>query len=62
MLSPYFASGAVIAFDEFIHPVFPGETAAARQIFGNGARFRRVPMVGPGHSSYLIFDGAPDGR
>jgi hypothetical protein len=62
LLLPYFASGAVIAFDEFIHPVFPGETAAARQIFGNGARFRRVPMVGPGHSSYLIFDGPPDGR
>ncbi len=62
MLVPYFASGAVIAFDEFIHPVFPGETAAARQVFGNGARFRRVPMVGPGHSSYLIFDGPRDCR
>ena len=62
MLVPYFASGAVIAFDEFIHPVFPGETVAARQVFGNGARFRRVPMVGAGHSSYLIFDGPSDGR
>jgi hypothetical protein len=62
MLVPYFASGAVIAFDEFIHPVCPGETVAARQVFGNHARFRRVPVVGPSHSSYLIFDGPPDGR
>jgi len=57
ILIPYLTSGAVIAFDEFIHPVFPGETVAARQVFGNNARFRRVPGVGPGHSSYLIFDG-----
>jgi hypothetical protein len=60
ILLPYLASGAVIAFDEFTHPVFPGETVAARQIFGNHARFRRVPGVGPGHSSYLIFEGSSD--
>ena len=60
MLVPYCASGAVIAFDEFIHPVFPGETVAARQVFGNHAQFRRVPVVGPAHSSYLIFDKPPE--
>ena len=62
MLVPYLTAGAVIAFDEFNHPVFPGETVAARQVFGNQARFRRVPVVGPGHASYLIFDGPPDSR
>lgn len=56
LLLPYLTCGAVIAFDEFVHPVFPGETVAAREIFGNNAGFRRVPMVGPAHSSYLIFD------
>jgi hypothetical protein len=57
MLLPFLASGSVIAFDQFIHTVFPGETAAAREVFGTNARFRRVPSVGPAHSSYLIFDG-----
>jgi hypothetical protein len=57
MLVPYLARGSVIAFDDFVHPVFPGETAAAREVFGANARFRRVPNVGPAHSSYLIFDG-----
>jgi len=62
LLRPYLASGAVVAFDEFIHPVHPGETVAARQVFGTNARFRRVPQVGPGHSAYLIYGNPADGR
>jgi hypothetical protein len=56
LLLPFLASGAVVAFDEFIHPITPGETVAARQVFGDGARFRRVPGVGPAHGAYLIYD------
>jgi hypothetical protein len=57
LILPYLADGAVVAFDEFIHPVHPGETQAAREVFGNNAAFRRIPTVGPGHSGYLIFHG-----
>jgi hypothetical protein len=56
-LLPYLACGAVVAFDEFIHPICPGETVAAREVFGNNARFRRIPGVGPAHGAYLVFEG-----
>jgi hypothetical protein len=61
LLLPYLASGAVVAFDEFIHPICPGETVAARQVFGSGARFRREPGVGPAHGAYLIYEGRSSG-
>jgi len=57
MLVPFLGRGAIVAFDEFIHPVHPGETVAAREVFGANARFRRIPHLGPGHSGYLVFDG-----
>lgn len=56
MLLPYLTRGAIVAFDEFIHPVHPGETVAAREVFGANAAFRRIPNVGPGHSGYIVFN------
>ncbi|HVS46758.1 MAG TPA: crotonobetainyl-CoA--carnitine CoA-transferase [Verrucomicrobiae bacterium] len=61
-LLPYFARGAVIAFDEFVHPVHPGETVAAREVFGKNAAFRRIPNLGPGHSAYLLFEEGREQR
>ncbi|MBV9103724.1 MAG: crotonobetainyl-CoA--carnitine CoA-transferase [Candidatus Eremiobacteraeota bacterium] len=56
LLLPFYARGAVVAFDEFIHPVHPGETTAAREVFGTNAAFRRIPNFGPGHSGYVVFE------
>jgi hypothetical protein len=61
-LLPYLTRGSVVAFDEFIHPIHPGETVAAREVFGAKVAFRRIPNAGPGHSGYFLFDGAPDER
>ncbi|MFI6072060.1 class I SAM-dependent methyltransferase [Actinoplanes sp. NPDC051343] len=31
MIQPYLAKGSIVAFDEFIHPKWPGETVAIRE-------------------------------
>lgn len=56
LLLPCLVPGAVIAFDEFNHSVFPGETAAAKEVFGATARFRRVPGIGPAHAAHLVYE------
>ena len=62
LLAPYLTRGSIVAFDEFIHPLHPGETVAAREVFGNRAAFRRVPNTGAGHSGYFVFDELPERR
>jgi hypothetical protein len=57
MLLPYVTQGAVVAFDEYAHPVAPGETAAVREVFGCAAPLRRAPDGGPAHCAYMIYDG-----
>lgn len=56
IIRPYLCRGAVIAFDELMHPSAPGETKAVREVFGNNIAFRRIPLVGPGHPGYFIFE------
>jgi hypothetical protein len=62
LLAPFLTRGSIVAFDEFIHPVHPGETVAAREVFGSRAAFRRIPNTGPGHSGYFVFDELPERR
>ena len=57
LIKPYLCKGAVVAFDEYMHPTHPGETKAAREVFGTHAKVRRVPQVSPGHPGFLIFEG-----
>jgi hypothetical protein len=57
LLMPYFTPGTIVGFDEFMHPIAPGETVAAREAFGERAAFRRIPNVGPGHGAYMVFGG-----
>lgn len=57
LIKPYLCKGAVIGFDEYMHPTFPGETKAVREIFGPHAKVLRVPQVSPGHPGFLIFEG-----
>lgn len=57
LIKPYLCKGAVIAFDEYMSPIFPGETKAVREVFGAHAKVQRVPQVSPGHPGFLIFEG-----
>lgn len=56
-IKPHLIKGAVVGFDEYMHPNFPGETQAIREVFGNNAKIQRIPNVSPGHPGFLIFDG-----
>jgi hypothetical protein len=57
LIKPYLCKGAVVAFDEYMNPIFPGETKAVREVFGTYAKVQRVPQVSPGHPGFLIFEG-----
>jgi hypothetical protein len=57
LIKPYLCKGAVVAFDEYMHPTFPGETRAVREVFGSPVKMQRVPQVSPGHPGFLIFEG-----
>jgi hypothetical protein len=57
LIRPYLCRGAVVAFDEYMHPTFPGETKAVREVFGPNLMMQRVPQIGPGHPSFFIFEG-----
>lgn len=55
LLMPHLVRGSVVAFDEFAHPKFPGETIAAAEALGLGRhRIRRVP--GRAYPSYLVIE------
>jgi 3-O-methyltransferase len=44
IVTPYLTKGSILAFDEFIHPKWPGETAALREICGlSDTRLRQIP-------------------
>jgi hypothetical protein len=48
--------GTVLAFDELISFVSPGETVALREVFGlDRIRIRRSPVYS-GHGSYVIVE------
>jgi hypothetical protein len=56
MLRPYMTKGTVLAFDELISFVSPGETVALREVFGlDRYRIRRSPVYS-GHGSYVIVE------
>ena len=43
---PHLSRGSVLVFDELCDDIFPGETAALREVFGlNNIRIRRLPFV-----------------
>lgn len=56
LIRPFLVQGAVVAFDEIMLPSFPGETRAAREVFGTNLPLRRFE-VSPSHAGYLVFDG-----
>ena len=44
LIKPYLAKGSVIAFDELMHPEFPGESQALREVFDiNKYKIKRFP-------------------
>jgi hypothetical protein len=54
LLKPYLTQGSVLAFDELVSFVSPGETVAVREVLGlDQVRIRRSPLYS-GHGSYLI--------
>jgi hypothetical protein len=56
LLRPYLTKGSVLAFDELLSFVFPGETVAVREVFGlDKIRLRRSPLYS-GHGSYFIVE------
>jgi hypothetical protein len=54
LLQPYLVQGAVVAFDELMLPSFPGETVAAREIFGTNLPIQRFE-VSPSHGCYMTY-------
>jgi hypothetical protein len=56
LLRPYLTRGSVLAFDELVSSVFPGETVAVREVFGlDKVRLQRSPMYS-GHGSYFVIE------
>lgn len=56
MLRPYITKGSVLAFDELVSGVFPGETIAVREVFGlDKIKLQRSPLFS-GHGSYFIVE------
>ena len=54
LLKPFLTRGSVLAFDELVSFVSPGETVAVREILGlDQIRVRRSPLYS-GHGSYII--------
>jgi hypothetical protein len=56
LLRPYLTRGSVLAFDELVSFVSPGETVALREVFGlDRIRVRRSPAYS-GHGSYVVVE------
>lgn len=56
LLRPYLTRGSVLAFDELLSSVFPGETVAVREVFGlDKVRLQRSPLYS-GHGSYFVLE------
>ena len=56
LLRPFLTRGSVLAFDELLSTVFPGETAAVREVFGlDKVRLRRSPLYS-GHGAYFVVE------
>lgn len=56
LLRPYLTKGSILAFDELISFVSPGETVAVREVFGlDRIRVQRSPTYS-GHGSYMILE------
>ena len=54
LLQPHLTQGSVLAFDELVSFVSPGETLAVREVLGlQQIRVRRSPRYS-GHGSYVI--------
>ena len=55
LLRPFLTQGSVLAFDELVSFVSPGETVALREVLGLGRiRVRRSPAYS-GHGAYVLF-------
>ncbi len=56
ILRPYLTKGSVLAFDELLSFVSPGETVAVREVFGlDQVRVQRSPVYS-GHGSYFTVE------
>lgn len=56
ILRPYLTQGSVLAFDELLSFVSPGETVAVREVFGlDKIKLRRSPMYS-GHGAYFVVE------
>ena len=56
LLRPYLTQGSVLAFDELMSFLFPGETVALREVFGlDKIRLRRSPQYS-GHGAYFVVE------
>jgi len=56
IMRPFMTKGTVLAFDELVSSVSPGETVALREVFGLGQiRIRRSPAYS-GHGSYVVME------
>ena len=56
ILRPHLTKGSVLAFDELVSFVSPGETVALREVFGlDRIRVRRSPPYS-GHGSYVVVE------
>lgn len=56
LLRPFLTKGSVLAFDELLSVVSPGETVAVREVFGlDRIRVRRSPQYS-GHGAFVVFE------
>jgi hypothetical protein len=56
LLRPHLTIGSVLAFDELMSPMSPGETIALREVFGlDKVRIQRSTMFS-GHGSYVVIE------
>ena len=56
IMRPYLTKGSVLAFDELLSFVSPGETVALRDVFGlDRIRIRRSPVYS-GHGSFIVIE------
>jgi len=56
IMRPYMTKGSVLAFDELVSSVSPGETVAVREVFGlDRITLRRSPAYS-GHGSYFVIE------
>ncbi len=56
IMRPFMTKGTVLAFDELVSSVSPGETVALREVFGlDRIQVRRSPAYS-GHGSYVVME------